>query len=352
MSSIKRMLSRKSLLPILASAIFVLLSTTIWALWTGDSRVSGLSTVAACLSGLGALLVSVRTQWLDQARRENERSESDLKRAKTRKDVSAVYSEQVSTWRRRKDVGDFLKEISSAWSKEDLMMHPFAVALSARDSITKTSGSEAIPESLSGTIVETSKDVCSRLALDAFPQFSDIPSIWTSLFRREDIDFLGDDAPIFFIKMSGLWTNFTLMVKQVPPTDTALRFLESHSAAYSKEYLARLADYIAEVRSLFEEFLKLADRCAELLRRPDAEDPLKELEIANELIVRSANASPRLTELEREIAFERAVKKVKPASDALLKVSQNAQDTVKELGQSGQSNAQSEDVALSSVKKE
>src|SRR3954469_13576251 len=134
MSSIKRMLSRKSLLPILASAIFVLLSTTIWALWTGDSRVSGLSTVAACLSGLGALLVSVRTQWLDQARRENERSESDLKRAKTRKDVSAVYSEQISTWRRRKDVGDFLKEISSAWSKEDLMMHPFAVALSARDS--------------------------------------------------------------------------------------------------------------------------------------------------------------------------------------------------------------------------
>jgi hypothetical protein len=134
-------------------------------------------------------------------------------------------------------------------SKAKVFQHfSLDVLLAARDSI---SGPEPLPDNLREQVKLESKAAASRLALSAFADFPSIPSIWTTQFKREDIDLLGESAPTFFVLMSLVWTNLTLLARQIPSEDDVVEFVRDQRTSDAKKYLEQLGEHIDEVSSLF-----------------------------------------------------------------------------------------------------
>lgn len=321
---LRKLLSRHALLPILAVAIFSLLVTVVYALLTNDSRAASLSAVAACLSGLGALLVSLRTQWSDQDRRQREQIEAETKRTDTRKAIAALYSAEISAWRSRADVDQFLMEIRGVWGRDRIEAHPIEVVLLARDSIIKVSGIDAVPPDLVETVTESAQNLCRQLAIPTFERFPEIPNIWASQFKKDEIEILGADAPIRFATLGVVWTNLNLKARQIPNSASVVRFIEAHPKTYSMEYVYRLSTYVSNLAGLFSKFDQAVAACADCLSRCEGTNPMKDLTIPPDMVVGSQKAALRIQELENDIEFERMYKKMKAAGEGLKEVEAEA----------------------------
>jgi hypothetical protein len=95
---------------------------------------------------------------------------------------------------------------------------PLVIAI---QSLERVAGIQAIKPASLDLIPQLSRHVCVELALPAFESLPLIPSIWTTQFKREEIDLLGKSAPIFFVSMSAVWTNLPLSIAQLPATPSA-----------------------------------------------------------------------------------------------------------------------------------
>lgn len=320
-------------LPMLVLAILVLLTVILRMLWVGQSAaITGLAAVAACFSALGALLVATRNQRLEEARRKAENALSDQKRAKLCRDIRRHYSAEISAWRGRRDLSSFIEDITRARSKAKVFQHSsLDVLLAARDSNRQISGPEPHPDDLREEVKLESKAVASRLALSAFANFPSIPSIWTTQFKREDIDLLGDSAPTFFVLMSLVWTNLTLLARQIPSEDDVVEFVRDQQTSYAKKYLQQLGEHIGEVSNLFSDFLTVVDKCVTLLLNPELDNPLAELEVPLHLVDRSRVASPNLAALRREIELDKTLERALSFKGKTKETIEEIADTIKDI---------------------
>ena len=171
-----------------------------------------------------------------------------------------------------------------------------------------------------------SQGVASFLALSAFANFPSIPSIWTTQFKREDIDLLGESAPRFFVLMNLVWTNLTLLTRQIPSESDVVEFVRDQRTSDAKKYLEQLGEHIGEACSLFTEFLTVVDKCVVLLLDEKLENPLARLEVPHRLIDRSAAASPNLAALRRDIEWNKNVERAVRSRDQLSRISEQLAD--------------------------
>jgi len=323
---------REAFLVSLIIASLSLIALTIWALKKGASQsgsfiITALSAVASSVSAIGALYIAVRGQSVDRERDRKKRNEEDESRARKRSAVASLYGAEISAWLIRRDLRDFLMRLNKVEFVEDLKVAPLlGLQLAARDSILHNSGVQTVDQDRIKRIAELSRKVCVELELSAFNEFALVPSIWTTQFKREDVDLLGEAAPVFFVTMGAVWTNLTLATKQIPSAETTSAFMQRGDAPTVEDYTAKLVNYIIAVRGLFADFLTVAEKCAKLLAEDNGADPLQGLKLPAELVVKSRDVSPGLAELYQRMEYREMMS---PDNELTSKFKEALEDTGK-----------------------
>jgi len=122
---------RNLLLPILLLGILAPLGYTARGIYNRGDLPTALSTVAATLSALAALLVSVRSQWrednyrnadraIENENRLTEEERSKAARRENKKMLTSLYAAEIEIWLKRKDLLDLLKSITRSVQRGEL----------------------------------------------------------------------------------------------------------------------------------------------------------------------------------------------------------------------------------------
>jgi hypothetical protein len=303
----------------LAILLLALLAYTLWGIYRQENVPAALSTVAATMSALVALFVSVRSQLRDDKRHAEDRardSENRLKeqeradalRRDARKVLTALYATEIEMWLGRKELGELLSATGRA--AQQMFTHKLTmnVMLYAKESMETASTSEGVPDHFQQSMAVSRHQLAIALAMPGVRAASSIPNIWTTQFKRDDVSVLGNNALHFFLGMATIWTNIGQMSKQIPAVDDAVEFIFANRSADVEQYLGHLERFLEEVKSMLQEFIGFARVGSKLLaEHPAASDTMAPLPLVDSLLTRSQRASLGIASLQEWILVERSI---------------------------------------------
>lgn len=313
-----------------------------------------LSTLGATLCALAALWVSShghlrQDKYRDEDRKIaaqaalNEKGATEERLAKARAIVALVYATEIKMWLYRKELQDLLNTAVHAAREIDIQVPILRFLLSARESVEHISDPSNFPPDHIKNLEHVRERLGRELAMPAVRATPNIPNIWATQFRREDIDLLGTDALRFFLGMSTIWSNLSRIARQFPLADEVLDFTSQQNAADSEQYLKRLGQYIDEFKAIFEGFLAAAvEARSRLSEYPQASSSLT-LPAIEPLLLRSQQASFSVADLLQWISLEKSMdlarkskERVTAAVDAARQANENASEHMQALRKSAE----------------
>ena len=279
---------------------------------TGNTTmlIAGISAIGSCASAVASLYVANRTQKLSEIQRETDREETSDKVRKNRQRIAAVYATEIRAWLRRRDLHKFLFELDGLKTKSEIL-GTIEVSLLARQSNRRVSGPDlSEKDDLRDTIAWQARRSAELLAVSSFAKFRTIPSIWTTLFRREYTEVLGEKTMAFFVSMESVWINLTLATAQIPSAEEVVEFVNGQQPEYAEKYLKKLIDQVFALRELFTVFNATAVQCADALERKGTEDdPLAALPITETLLNGSRDAAFDWSDISRDIQLDESLER-------------------------------------------
>jgi hypothetical protein len=263
------------------------------------TRVQSLSAIASSMSAVIALVVATWTDLKDRRYRQQALQEAERKRLDLRKRVAALFSAEITAWLDRKDVEDAVADLRDMEKKD---------SLTARIELLLTAKQAALSDAKEPDANFWDAEIASvstALRLFTFKRLSAIPSIWTTQFRRDDIEVLDGAAPAYFVVMATIWTNLNLKAQQLSVSADALRLVRKQEANLMPLVINAIADDAVELREHIGEFLCVAKEGSEVLANYPENQSAEGLKIPSELLTKSRDRSQRLSEAWRLISIMR-----------------------------------------------
>jgi hypothetical protein len=303
---------------------FLLITGYVGWIRLGEKDVGALSMLAAAGCAFAALWVSWQGNMQQNKHRNEDRKAAaraaieekvaaDAKHLKTRVVIASVYATEIGMWLHRKELQDLRTSVVRIARVIEFQAPLLNLQLSARESIKSISGESELPAELVRGLERVRDEFRRELAMPAVRAIPRIPNIWSTQFRREDVDALGSDALRYFLGMSTLWSNLVHAAQQFPSVDEVLMFTEQHRVGDVAKYLKLISDYIAEFKTIFESFLSAACQGESSLLGYALPTAPPSLPAIDSVLLQSQRISLNIVGLLQWISVERAMDALKSA---------------------------------------
>jgi hypothetical protein len=291
---------RKFVLPLLLAVLAVVIYFAIRnAMADQATRIQSLSAIASSISAMIAVVVALWTDIRERSHRRAEQEKSEAKVRKSKKRLAALYSAEMMAWRERKDIEDVVSELGNIEDK-DLLTDTIKLRL-----VAKRPALAAAKELDANFWHAEISEVARALRLGTFDRLSSVPNIWTTQFRREDVDILEGDASSYFVVMGTIWTNLMLKAQQLYGSVDILRAIRKDESYFMPSVVDAIAEDAVELREHLSEFLRVAKEGAVLLANyPEDAEP-ESLKTPLDLLAKSRDPSQRLSQAWHAISVAR-----------------------------------------------
>jgi hypothetical protein len=249
------------------------------------------------------------------AERAEAAQKAEAQRVATLEALAFSYSAEIAGWHARADVLGLHEQLGKSWA----YLPGLAVAVHQVLSVREAGDSmatevRAVAEEQMPLLLDQLTSTLSWTTIRA----ASIPNIWSTKFKREDVELFGRGALLYFINMSSIWTNIALAVPQLPTPDDAVDFVLNNTSQDVKSYLDHVASFLKELADIVVEFIEFGTSGGQSYIEYTRARSLTDLAVPATLVERSRQVSPNIAALRQEI-LDRKVSAFQEKLDATTK---------------------------------
>jgi hypothetical protein len=266
-------------LPLIILVLVGILCACLFAVAIRQGNSAEVSAIAAFLSAIVALVISVRGQQMTESHRKADRQEdvearkealnqATKERIERKAEIATIFATEIEAWFGRKDIRDLTIGISKAAGDVGFrkINIDFQKGLREKGYLNSHPETNELANSANKDWERLLAELKDTLRLPSARAFGAIPNIWAGESRRADLELLGTDAVAFSIAMGVAWTNLLHMANDIPPGEDCIVFIEGNLRADVKQYLDLLDGFLNEFENIIIDFIKSAKSFTNTLR--------------------------------------------------------------------------------------